>query len=473
MATPNIVWVTLDSVRADHTTMHGYRRDTTPELAALARDGVAFETCIAHSSRTPVSVPSMLTGTYPSRHGVGLGAGVCGRIPDTMATVPDILRDCGYTSVAVSRNVYAGEVTGLADRFDRFVSPTLRDDLLSYPFVRSLAKYGAAAHRHSGGLTLDKQRHPKSFLVSDVAKRVLAEETRGADSVFLYLHYNDPHRPYYPPASFRDRYTTEAGVDPDAALDFARDMHEHAYEYMAKGLPFSETQWEMLYAMYDAAIAYTDHCLGSLLTFIREQVGETIVVVTADHGELFGEYGLLGHHIVLDDAITHTPLVVSGCPELERAREDVVQHVDVMQTIVSMVGGDTSQFQGYDLRSECRPFAVSQDLRGTVVDPNRQDYERIRQHNPEFDTTPFHRSLLTTLRTNEFRLQHTDEWRKLHHLPDERTVVNDTYPDVYSDLTARLTAWLETYGQPYAESRTEESHSPRTRERLREMGYLE
>jgi len=471
---PNIVWITLDSVRADHTSVHGYRRDTTPELAALAdrTDSVAFEQCIAHSTRTPVSVPSMLTGTYPSHHRVGIGSGGCGKVPASMATVPELLSDCGYDTAAVSRNAYAGEATGLDRGFDEFVTPTFAADLLDFPHVASLLKYGLAAHRHSGGLTTDKQRHPKSFLVTDVARRLLTRR-RSDQPLFLYLHYNDPHRPYFPPRSYRGRYVDDADWDIDEALSFAADMHENAYEYMANGLPFSDVQWEMLHAMYDATIAYTDACLGPIVEYVQERMENTMLVVTADHGELFGERGLLGHHIVLADAVTHVPLVISGLSELDRVRDDPVQHIDVMETLVALAGGDTSQFQGYDLRTERREFAVSQDLRETVEDPNKCDYARFKQHNPDFDADGFHRSFLTALRTTDFKYLTTDEWTRLYEFPDETTDVSETHPDVAADFEAAAREFLANEGQPFVEAPGQTDHPEHVEDHLRKMGYLQ
>jgi len=388
-----------------------------------------------------------------------------------MTTVPGVLGACGYYTAAVSRNAYAGVATGLERDFDEFVAPTFAGDLLSYPHILSLVKYGLTAHRH-GGFTVDKQQHPKSYFITDVAKRVLANSPDDCPT-FLYCHYNDPHRPYDPPPSYVDRYTDEINAEPADALQFAREMHDNAYEYMAAGIPFSDEQWEMLFAMYDAMIAYTDACLEPLIKYVREEIDETILVVTADHGELFGERGLLGHHIVLDDAVTHVPLVVSGLPELTRVRDDPVQHIDVMQTLVALAEGDTSQFQGCDLRTDSREYAFSQDLRGTVAREDKRDYDRIRQYNDAFDISGFHQSLLTAARTTTFKLVHTEEWTRLHELPDETTDVSAAHPEIARRYKAVVERWLETTGARFKDSPRETTHTDAVKQQLHDMGYLE
>lgn len=141
---PNILWITLDSVRADHTSLHGYHRETTPEISRIAEseDGNNFKHGIAHSTRTPVSVPSMLTGLYPTSHQM-LGTNSGYRIPELVKTVPELLSAQGYETLGISENGYAGEAKGIDERFDEFVhsNPSSLSDLLSRQFRLSFLNY--------------------------------------------------------------------------------------------------------------------------------------------------------------------------------------------------------------------------------------------------------------------------------------------------------------------------------------------
>jgi uncharacterized sulfatase len=144
-----------------------------------------------------------------------------------------------------------------------------------------------------------------------------------------------------------------------------------------------------------------------------------------------------------------------------------------MQTLVALAGGDTSQFQGYDLRTDSREYAFSQDLRGTVAREDTRDYDRIRQYNSDFDVSGFHQSLLTAARTTTFKLVHTEEWTRLHELPDETTDVSAAHPEIARRYTAVVERWLETKGVPFEDAPREATHTDAVKQQLQDMGYLE
>lgn len=472
---PNILWITLDSVRADHTPLHGYERNTTPEIARVAshRDSVNFKHGISHSTRTPVSVPSMLTGLFPSRHQM-IGQKSGDLIPESMATVPEMFENCGYRTLGVSENAYAGEAKGIDSRFNEFIksSPGLQD-FLSYQEGMTLLKYALKTKTHGPGLTLDKSAHGEqnSFFTTDIAKRMLRNTTNKTEPFFCYVHYNDPHHPYIPPLSYRKEYISEIDATLDEAMEFAQDMHNNLYRHIAGDIPFTDKEWEMLYSMYDSVIKYVDKCVGELFEFVCKNFEDTIVVITSDHGDLFGEYGLLGHHIALHDGLTHVPLVTYGLKNVNQCADQPIQHIDVMKTLLSLAGADHSQFQGQNLLAGCREIAISQDFRGTVDDNDERNYDRIRQYNPDIDLSHLPKSLLTAARTRDFKLLHTKYRSELYRLPDESEDVQDQYPSVYSNLLSFVQEWLKTEGRPFDSSPKEAELSDQVEQHLEDMGY--
>lgn len=472
---PNILWVTLDSVRADHTSLDNYHRDTTPEIARIASrsEGLSFEHGIAHSTRTPVSVPSMLTGLYPSRHGL-IGADP-GAIPDSITTAPELFAEQGYQTMAISQNPYAGEAKGLDERFDDITDIKLSSMADLTHFAPTLLKYAFNTTSHGPGLTLSKDAHSEqcSFYINDIVKRKLRSASRSENPFFCYIHYNDTHHPYIPPLSYQDEYTNEIESSTEEALSFAREMNENLYQWMAEGLQLSDTQREMLYAMYDAVIKYTDSCVGELFDFVVNKFPNTIIVITADHGELFGEYGLFGHHMVLHDGLIRVPLVIHGLDGVKSHTTKPTQHIDVMKTILSIANADVSQFQGFNIQKETRTKAISQDLRGTVDNDNTQNYERIVQYNEDIDLSHLPQSMVNAVRTTEFKLVHTDEWTKLYKLPNESDDVSEKYPYQDNDLQSFLEHWLQTEGAPLDIDSKESKLDEETERRLRDMGYLE
>lgn len=461
MSGPNIVWLTLDSVRWDHTSLSGYRRDTTPTLRRIAAvpDGTSFSQCITSGNATPTSSASILTGTQPSRHGVKITADY---LPDDLDTVAELFGERGYRTACLSRNAYLGPGLGLDRGFDRF-SLVVSSSIHEAVPLRTLVKWLANIRRHSAGFTTDAAKHATPYLMNDVLKRWLREFEHGDRPFFLYAHYNEPHRPFYPPLSYMDTYTDEIEMSTHEAAETAMRVHRNSDAIVADGCDLSETEWEALYAMYDAEIKYTDEMVGRLYDFVRARaLGDTVFVVTADHGEHFGEGGELAHVFGLDDAVTRVPLVVDGLPQVDP--DGVVQHIDLMKTLLARAGGRTDQFQGVDLRSEEREYAISQ--RGSM------DFERFLAHNESFDTSRFPESLTSAFRSTEFRYLTADDRSELYRLPDEETDVSEEFPDVADEFASFATEWLETEGTPVGGVEGDRM-TEAMRRQLRNLGYVE
>jgi uncharacterized sulfatase len=391
-------------------------------------------------------------------------------------TVPGLLSQLGYHTLGVSENGYAGKAKKIDERFDEFIksSPTELTDFLSRDLGTSFLKYLFNLREHGPGLTANISAHGKqnSFLTSDIVKRRIRRYVDSEDPVFCYVHYDDPHHPYVPPLSYVEEYTNKIDATAEEAIKFSIRMHENMYEWMADGLPLSQTDWEKLYAMYDSCIKYTDACVGDLFNFITDLFDDVIVIITADHGDLFGEYGLLGHHIVLHDGLINVPLVTYGLEGVEHHAKQPTQHIDIMTTILSSVGADTSQHQGCDIRSQTRDVAISQDYRRSVADPNSENYERIKEHNADIDLSHLPGSMITAARTQEFKLIRTGEEMTLYLLPDESADVKTDFPYVFSELQNFLEEWLKTKGTPSKNSPEETELSDEMKKHLEEMGYL-
>jgi uncharacterized sulfatase len=384
------------------------------------------------------------------------------RVPDELTTVPELFRDVGYRTACLSRNSHISTATGLDRGFDRF-EWLAADTLLEAAGPRSLAKYALNVRRHSAGLTPDTAKHATPYLMNDIATRWL-DDLADAEPFLFYLHYNEPHRPYYPPLPWLDRYTADLDITAQEAADISMDVHRNLMERVAAGCDLSDREMGALKAMYDAEVAYTDEMVGRLVDAVRERVSEdTVVVVTADHGELFGEHGLLSHRWVLDDALINVPTVVHGA-DLDVADDDLVQHVDILQTLLARAGGDVSQLQGIDLDDRERDYVVAQR--------SPMDFEGLLGADPEYDTSRFHSDLLTALRTREFKYQTSGERSELFALPDETTDAGDDYPEMAEELAALAESWLADEGAPVGEAQHAEFDDA-MRKQLADLGYLE
>jgi uncharacterized sulfatase len=300
--------------------------------------------------------------------------------------------------------------------------------------------------------------------MNDIAKRWLSELASEDDPFYCYLHYNEPHRPYYPPLPYLDIYTDGIAADSKEAVEIAMRVHENADDIMSNGCDLSERELEAMEAMYDAEIRYTDECIGRLFDHIQSLNRNVVFVVTADHGELFCDHGLLAHRLVVTDPVTHVPLVVHGLDDIADSADDVVQHIDISNTLVALAGGSTETFQGVDIRTQTREGAISQ--RGP------EDFELYLRRNPEFNTDRYHSGFLTSYRTLTHRFQTSEDRDELFVPPDEETDVSDEYPEIATDLQQKVSQWLDTNGGRVSteqESRLTED----MRAQLRDLGYVE
>jgi uncharacterized sulfatase len=301
----------------------------------------------------------------------------------------------------------------------------------------------------------------------DLARRWLTEEL--AEPFFLYCHLGGPHHPYYPPKPYLEAAAESVDRDPEDLLSLAADHHDRLDERVARGDLYDDADMAALEALYDATVEYTDALVRDLVEAVRVRApADTVVVVTGDHGELFGEQGLLAHKVVADDAVVRVPLVVQGLPELRDYDGDQVQHVDVVRTVLEAAGAGSDQLQGVDLREDERSTAFVQ--RG--ADRYERHLEEFRRWNPEFDASRYHAGTLHAVRRPEFKYLRGDDGGKLVSLPDETTDVAADHPRVAREMADRLDRWLETVEVPATESDGDAEFTDAMRDQLSDLGYL-
>jgi uncharacterized sulfatase len=465
-ARPNVVWLTLDSVRADHTTMDGYRRDTTPGMARIAAlpEGESFRQCIAAAKWSLGSVASMQTCTYPEYNLTGFRSDV---LPESVDTVAEALSEAGYFTAGVSANGYFCAETGTDRGYESFQRIHAGNFATAAGPVASL-RFLANIRKHSGGFTTTALKHRPDFLVNQLVKKTLRTAADGDRPFFVTAHYHGAHIPYYPPVAYQDAFLEELeteGISREEALDVAFRRTTDIYEQIAQSQSFTEREWTIIEAMYDSLLRHCDDTVSDVFEVARE-IPNTIVVITADHGDLLGEYGLLAHKLVLHDALVRVPLVVWGLPELTGRGDELVQHVDVMRTILELAGAVRPSFQGIDLLSGSREFAVSQRGAG-----GEDGLEKIREHNPAFDDSWFHESELHGLRTDEWKYLESEDRVELFRLPDEFVDVSADHPELVAEFDRKLEAWrAEHVGADVRAVQTDFSED--MRKRLADLGYL-
>jgi len=340
---PNVLLVVLDAVRKDHLSPYGYHRPTTPTLDELADRSTVYERAFAAAPWTPPSHAAMFTGKYPSNNGV------FGRQPNLdegHTTLAELLSERGYTTLGFSNSYHTGRDRGFDRGFD------LYHDLQDLP--RLAGRWYELAPSYFRYL-------PEYFLrdfdqSSFQLRRLRSEIASASEPFFGFINLNSAHSPYDPPepfaSDFEEYFDRWDAVDEEAARDVADTA---GYEYMMGDVEMTDAEWELIECWYDGELAYVDHLLERFFDALREMnlFEETLILVTSDHGEHFGENGLAYHQFSLSETLLNVPLLVSWPDgETRRVSRDLVSLVDLPATIIEAAGGSIpAGMDGRGLRS--------------------------------------------------------------------------------------------------------------------------
>jgi arylsulfatase A-like enzyme len=299
----NVLLIVWDTVRAQDVTSYGYTRDTTPNLARWARTGVRYDFALAPAPWTLPSHSSLFTGRWPSE----LNTQCADHLDASTPTLAEYLAARGYQTAGFAANTsYASWESGLDRGFLHY------EDYVLSPWTllgRSLA--GNWVLRHGFG---------RRDVSADKWVRLQSRDARGINEAFLtwldgrrrdrpffaFLNYFDAHAPYFPGPGTVGRF----GVRPAGRRDY-----DFLAAFQSSGVKRASTrEVAMLHDCYDDCLAYLDEQLGQLLERLRTQglLDNTLVIITSDHGEAFGDHGLFGHKssVFLDQV--WVPLVAFG-----------------------------------------------------------------------------------------------------------------------------------------------------------------
>ncbi len=305
---PDILLISIDSLRADHLHSYGYQRETSPHIDALAREGVMFRHTVAPTSWTLPSHVTMLTSLPPNYHKVTADLT---RLDPQAVTLAEVLRNAGYTTAAFVSGAYLRAEYGHRQGFEHF------DDYSALPLAWN-------AHRQITSPDLVR-----------VVTRWIEDWDRGGRErpFFIFLHMWDVHYDYNPPSPY-DRM-----FDPDYTGSITSENFEGNRAINPKMDP---RDLEHIVALYDGEIRYTDEYLGRLFDFLRERglFDETLVTVTADHGDEFFEHGKKGHRRTLYDEVLLVPLIMRlpGRIPAGKVVTEQVRLLDVAPTLLALAG---------------------------------------------------------------------------------------------------------------------------------------
>jgi arylsulfatase A-like enzyme len=365
---PNILVIVVDTLRADHLSTHGYRRPTSPNLERIAQQGVLFENAFATSSWTLPSHVSLLTGRYPHEHG-----GETGRYEGRYPIIAEVLRNRGYRTGAFSANMFFFcRPMGFGPGFIHF-----EDFFHSVADMVARTLYG----RKFNQVVLQPlgfEDIPARKLAVDVNRALLRWIDRDAGKPFFaFLNYFDTHDPYLPPQPYRSRFSRLR--NPGGILNsFVLRDNPH--------MTPEQLQGEI--DAYDGAIAYTDYQIGQLMEELgkRGLDGNTLVVITSDHGESLGEHGLFLHRNALYQELIRVPLIFwwpGRVPAGVRV-EQPVTNAALPATLTELLGmAEQGTFPGPALAQLWRTPATRSDWPYPLAELAQWPFELAKQ-NPSY-----------------------------------------------------------------------------------------
>lgn len=309
---PNIVFISLETLRADHLEVYGYARWTAPTLARLASKGIVYSYALSQAPWTLPSVATMHTGLYPSEHGA---TGAETKIHDNIVTLAEVLKQEGYYTIGIASHVFVDKKHGLAQGFDVFDE----SQILGHNAVTS---------------------HALTKIAIDEL------EKHSERPFFLWIHYFDPHFSYirHPAFGFARNYK-----GPLSDMITMSDII--ALQQKQK---ITRNDIEFIKDVYDEEIAYTDAWIGELIKYFNQEGldKKTIMFFTGDHGEYFMERGRFFHGKDVYNELVHVPLIISGNIDKNLQGTIVNEPVEVLsipKTIMRLLDIKEYPFRGVDL----------------------------------------------------------------------------------------------------------------------------
>ncbi len=455
MTTPetasNFLLVTMDSVRRDYLGCYGGSENSTPHIDALSRTSLVFDQAITNGSYTKTAFPPILSSTYASSHS-GPFADV-GRERPMLASV---LKDHGFATAGFTANPLLGAHLGYDAGFDRFEEPVPPPDSRRWLRLRGAQRVLRSSLLNSllRQAGVETRPHPVYVDGSRITDSALEWLQYQNGRFFLWVHYMDAHWPYHVPAELR-----HGGACAQAWRDL-QIMNRNRKSYPGDAVV------ARIKALYRSGISRLDREVGRLLDYLDTtgRLSQTVVAVTADHGEAFYEHGRWQHGAYLDfhEEIIRVPLVIH-LPGLNQPRRiaDQVTLLDLAPTALQVLGVPAGpQMQGRSLlgrNCEMHPLPIET----AITEMIEGSWWAISMRTPEFkyiyDERHPHAKVLYNLKKD----------------PGETSNCWGQYPGIEAQFEKELSAHLERVAREAGQTAGHWRTSPEVLRRLKALGYVE
>ena len=496
---PNILLITVDTLRADHLSAYGYKKIRTKNIDRLAKEGVLFEQMIAQSPWTRSSFGSIWTSLYPSQHQANgrylapksfvFNRGLIDRVP----TMAEFFSDAGYVTIGVNTNPHITKIYGFDRGFQLYIDDPYPLNVFRYSiFQNILEKFSP----HTISLF---ELHDLWYLpargVYKIYYKIITKLQAERKPFFLWVHFMDPHLPYYAHEKVvaNGRSYTSVTTDDDRFYLPGSTTVEQLF----KNLGDVSLMKDIFVKIYDSELLYVDRYIGEILRQLRRSnfLTNTLVVLTSDHGEEFFDHGKsvvvnnpsdwfhvgYGHGHTMYDELIRIPLIIKF-PNNQYANQrvtSIVQHIDLLPTLLAFAGipVDPSRrmFEGIN---------ILRYLSGDRAFPTRYAKSEFNFFGPE----------VKQIRSDRYKLilktyDQTTEFYDLALDPMEQNNVANSPDEPYRQTFSALNSWMARMRKESPSEINEEAllagtkESPaknidqkrreELKERLKSLGYVQ
>ncbi len=521
MSQPDIIFLVLDTQRADKLGCYGHSRAITPNLDRFAEEAVLFVQGIAPAQWTVPSHASMFTGLYPAAHQVTQSHQALGPERPHLA---ELLRTAGYDTVAFCNNPLVGILNnGFKRGFQTFYnyggafpSTPAESSSLPWPLSRLAAAYTQFLRRISYPIQNFFAQSELAFILSinawmtplwsklanfkgqnersvtDIVRFLQKrEQKKEARPLFLFINLMETHLPFWPPRRFVDELAPYLNRD-NTAKTTMRAWNREAYRWQAPlAQPLSELDKQVLEDLYDAEVAYQDDYLGQLFDLLkqRQNHNNTLTVVVGDHGDGIGEHGYMGHAFVAYQELVHVPLLLHWPGRLQPNQVQTPASTRrVYHTMLDAAAAlpeshpylDTAEVKGLSLLETVRGREQEHAAYSEIYPPLNL-VKAIERRQPELLEPAGCYQVRRALVKEQYKLiQIDDAAAELYDLqadPHEQTNLAAAHPDVTTDLNDhlnRVRRQTELQRERFTSGAAADAQmDEHLLQRLRGLGYLE
>ena len=326
----NVILITAESLRADRLGTYGYKRNTTPNIDRLAEESLVFTDAVSPSGATAHSISQIMSSKYLHADNISEEIDIGQVYFRYENSLVDKINQAGYSTVGIAPHTNLQEFQGFGKNFDTYLNPL--PHLTDYTKIETF--------RENKYLIFPEFEPLKKYLketeADELTEMAVSQIEKQNSSYFMWLHYMDPHTPYMPPErEYVDYFRQNLS---------GKKNHIGYYNLFGEKLNITERQKERLKNLYDSEVRFLDEHIGSLVDHLKEtdQLDDTVIIFTGDHGECLGEHRLINHNRLYRCSV-NVPMLVHIPGEGHERIDTPVSGIDIMPTILDVLNIKTDR----------------------------------------------------------------------------------------------------------------------------------